>query len=179
MGGGALTTPFLILGLGLNPVLAIGTDLVFAAVTKIVGGIRHWRQDNVAPGLVLWMALGSLPATVVGAQILLSSSQNSQFVQVGLPKLLGVTLIGVALILLYRQFWGPAGQEAHDSNAPRVGTIVLIGVCGGLLVGMTSVGGGTVIMVLLIIFCTIPVQQMIGLDVMHGALLTTTARFSS
>ena len=68
MGGGALTTPFLILGLGLNPILAIGTDLVFAAVTKIVGGIRHWRQENVTLKLVFWMALGSLPATVVGAQ---------------------------------------------------------------------------------------------------------------
>ena len=175
MGGGALTTPFLILWLQMNPILAIGTDLLFAAITKIAGGYQHWREDNVALGPVLWMAAGSLPATFLAAQLVLANSQNQRIIESILPRALGATLIVVALLLLFRLIWRPKIHLTQSGRKPQPAGIIVIGICGGLLVGLTSVGGGTVIMALLVFFYALPVPQMVGLDVMHGALLTSVA----
>src|ERR1051325_3553454 len=94
MGGGSLMTPFLLIVMKLDPVLAVGTDLTFAAITKIAGGIQHRREKNVSFKRVFWMACGSLPASVLGSQFVLHQA-NQPLVQKGLPILLGVTLIVV------------------------------------------------------------------------------------
>ncbi len=70
MGGGSLMTPLLILVFGVKPVTAIGTDLAYAAVTKTVGGLKHFRQRTVELGLSTWMALGSVPAAIGGVYVL-------------------------------------------------------------------------------------------------------------
>jgi len=172
MGGGALMTPFLLIIMKLDPVLAVGTDLTFAAITKVVGSIQHRREKNVSFRRVFWMACGSLPASFLGAQFILNQKGNSTLTEKTLPTLLGITLIIVSLIILARVFRLLGPKEYVEIVWPEPWSLILIGVIGGLLVGMTSIGGGTVIMALLLIFFSIPLNLMVGIDVVHGALLT-------
>lgn len=172
MGGGALMTPFLLIVIKLDPVLAVGTDLTFAAITKIVGSIQHRREKNVSLRRVFWMACGSLPASFLGAQFILHQKANSTLTERTLPTILGITLIVVSLIILARVFRVLGPREYIEITWPAPWSLILIGVIGGLLVGMTSIGGGTVIMALLLIFFSIPLNLMVGIDVVHGALLT-------
>ena len=102
MGGGALMTPFLIIWLKMDPVLAVGTDLMFAAVTKIAGGIQHRRDDNVALKTVFWMAAGSLPAAFLTGRFVLGQQANRVFIDVVLPRTLGIVLIAVGTAVLSR-----------------------------------------------------------------------------
>lgn len=175
MGGGALTTPFLMIVMKLDPVLAVGTDLVFAFITKISGGIEHFREKNVEMKQVLYLALGSLPATVIGARIILSNQENKALIENIMPRVLGATLVLVGLLILGRvtRLLGP--KEHIEVRMPPPWALILVGAIGGFLVGMTSIGGGTVIMALLLIFFSIPLNLMVGLDVMHGALLAFVA----
>jgi len=146
MGGGAVMTPFLILVLKVDPILAVGTDLVFASITKIGGGLQHWRQKTVWLKPVLWMALGSLPASFIGARYLLTHVGDDSL---GWPK----SQLGAAV------------------RWPSAWALIVVGAIGGFLVGVTSIGGGTVIMALMVIFFVIPPDQLVGLDVSHGAML--------
>jgi uncharacterized membrane protein YfcA len=179
MGGGALMTPFLILVMRVNPVLAVGTDLVFAAVTKLMGGIRHHRENHISISRVLWMALGSIPASILGAQFILQQAENRILVEKTLPTMLGFVLIAVSLTLLARafRFLGPK-DEVVEIRWPAPWALISIGAIGGALVGMTSIGGGTVIMALLLVFFSIPLNFMVGLDVLHGALLAVVTSFN-
>lgn len=164
-------TPFLLIFMKLDPVLAVGTDLAFSAITKIVGGLQHRREQNVSIKRVFWMACGSLPASFLGAQFILHQINNQQLIKEFLPHFLGVTLIVVSLIILARIFRMLGPKEHVEIAWPAPWALVAIGAVGGLLVGMTSIGGGTVIMALMLIFFAIPLNLLVGLDVMHGAVL--------
>jgi len=171
MGGGALMTPFLILILKMNPVIAVGTDLAFAAITKITGGYQHWRQHTLRLKPVLWMALGSIPAFLFGSHYIISRVGNEYIVQHLLPLLLGGVLMVVGILVVARALGWLRNKENDPVVCPQPWSFILIGAIGGLLVGLTSVGGGTVIMALLMIFFTIRTDQLVALDVSHGALL--------
>lgn len=171
MGGGALMTPFLLIVLKMNPVAAVATDLMYASITKIVGGYQHYQHTDVELKKVAWMAAGSLPASFIGARIILSFNTDQHMIEHTLPMLLGVVLILVSLIIFARilRFVGPKGYvELHWPSPPL---LMLVGAFGGLLVGLTSIGGGTVIMALMLLFFSIPLNEMVGLDVLHGAVL--------
>jgi uncharacterized protein len=177
MGGGALMTPFLLIVMKLDPIVAIGTDLSFAALTKIVGGTQHYRHGNVSLKQVGWMVLGSLPASFASAQIVLR--MDPRIVQNSLPPILGLVLIIVGLIIMARAFNLLRPRSASLAIVwPHPLAMILVGATGGFLVGMTSIGGGTIIMALLIVFFTIPINFLVGLDVLHGALLATVAALS-
>ena len=171
MGGGALMTPFLLLVMKFDPVHAVGTDLTFAAITKIFGGIQHRREENVSFKRVFWLAVGSIPASFLGAQFILRNSGNHILIEQTLPNVLGSTLVIVGLIILARVFSLLRPKETIKIRWPEPWAMIAIGTLGGLLVGMTSIGGGTVIMALLLIFFSIPLNLMVGVDVVHGALL--------
>ena len=171
MGGGAIMTPFLILVMRLNPVLAVGTDLVFAAATKIFGGIQHWRESNVEFKQVLWLASGSLPAAYLTAWYAVNHMENAHFVEDIMPTILGITLILVGIIIGARAFKILAAKEITDLVWPKPISLILVGAIGGSLVGITSIGGGTVIMALFLIFFSVPLHYLVGMDVMHGAML--------
>ncbi|MCA9918796.1 MAG: sulfite exporter TauE/SafE family protein, partial [Anaerolineales bacterium] len=173
MGGGALMTPFLLLVMKLNPVAAIGTDLAFAAITKVVGGAQHYRHGNASLRQVAWMALGSLPASFFSAQLVLQLPTH--LVQDILPNILGGVLILIGLIIMSQAVGLLKPRESEQLVWPRPFAMIAIGAIGGFLVGLTSIGGGTVIMAMLIIFFTIPLNYLVGLDVLHGALLATVA----
>lgn len=171
MGGGAIMTPFLILIMKVEPVLAVGTDLVFAATTKWISGLQHRRRNNVGLRMVFWMALGSLPASFLMSSYLLGHTDENPALRQILPKVLGAILVVVSLYTLARALdWIP---EDKDVRWPPAWALTTIGATGGALVGLTSVGSGTIIMASLLIFFALPTSSLVGLDVMHGALLTT------
>ena len=178
MGGGALMTPFLLVVMKFDPILAVGTDLTFAAITKFVGGIGHHHESKISLKPVLWMAMGSIPASILGSQYVLRHADNRQLIEEFLPSLLGWTLVTVSIIIIARtfRFFGP--KKEREVRYPAPWALVVIGAIGGLLVGMTSIGGGTVIMALLLLFFSMPLNYMVGLDVMHGALLSIISALS-
>ncbi len=178
MGGGALMTPFLLVVLKFDPVLAVGTDLVFAAVTKIIGGLGHHHESKISLKPVFWMAAGSIPASLLGSQFILSQTDNRHLIDEFLPNLLGWTLIVVSIIIIARVFRFLGPKKESQVRYPAPWALILIGAVGGGLVGMTSIGGGTVIMALLLLFFSMPLNYMVGLDVMHGALLAVISAFS-
>lgn len=173
MGGGALMTPFLLIVMKLEPAIAIGTDLTFAAITKVVGGSQHYRHGNVALKQVAWMALGSVPAAFTSAQLVLRLDPH--IVKHILPPILGTVLILVGLAIMAQALNLLRPRLAPKLLWPHPLAMVLVGAVGGFLVGMTSIGGGTVIMAMLMLFFTIPVNYLVGLDVLHGALLANVA----
>ena len=178
MGGGALMTPFLIIFMKLEPVLAVGTDLAFAAITKITGGIKHRREKNVSLTRVAWIALGSIPASFLSAQFILQQTENRYLTETALPNILGATLIVVSLVIFARVFRVLGPKEPVEIEWPSPVILILIGAVGGALVGMTSIGGGTVIMALFLIFFSIPLNLLVGIDVVHGAVLAVLTAFS-
>ena len=178
MGGGALMTPFLITVMKYDPVLAVGTDLAFAAITKFVGGLEHHHESKISMKPVLWMATGSIPASILGSQFILSQTDNRQLIEEFLPNLLGWTLITVSIIIIARTFRFLGPKKESEVRYPSALALIGIGAVGGLLVGMTSIGGGTVIMALLLLFFSMPLNYMVGLDVMHGAVLAIISAFS-
>lgn len=171
MGGGALMTPFLLTAMNFNPVLAVGTDLVFAAITKVIGGLGHHHESKISVKPVLWMAVGSIPASLLGSQFVLRQQENHYLIDEFLPKLLGWTLVIVSGIILARVFRVLGPKKESQVRYPPPWALIVIGALGGALVGMTSIGGGTVIMAMLLLFFSMPLNYMVGLDVMHGALL--------
>lgn len=180
MGGGALMTPLLILFFGVSPTTAIGTDILYAAITKTVGGWRHLRLGTVNLGLVKWLAVGSVPAAVFGVQ-LVSELQK----RLGEDKLdslvyavLGGTLLMVGIITLLRAFiLAKTISERDDFVIERRHKVaaVIIGATTGFVIGVTSAGSGTVIAVLLIAVYRLTPKHVVGTDVFHAAIVLWAA----
>lgn len=174
MGGAALMTPFLILVLGTTPVVAVGTDLVYGAITKIVGAFMHWRNGTVDLRLVRRLALGSVPGGLlaVGAiHLLPESGLNSD---AAVRRALGVLLVLVAVTLLSRAFGmhPPALPERWRTWLRGPGTVVA-GFVIGALVGFTSVGSGSLLIAFLVAVYALTPAQIVGTDVFHAAILVT------
>lgn len=164
-------TPFLILVLKLSPVYAVGTDLMFAAITKITGGAQHIRQNTSSLKSVTWLAIGSLPASFIAARVVLRNVTNTHFVDDILPDILGAVLLVVGILIFVRLTKIFNRSEDIPVKWPSAIALISIGAFGGFLVGLTSIGGGTVIMALLVLFFVIPPEHLVGLDVTHGAVL--------
>jgi uncharacterized membrane protein YfcA len=180
MGGGSLMTPLLILIFGIQPTTAIGTDIFYSAVTKTVGGWRHFRMKTVNMELVRWLATGSVPAAVAGVA-LVSYVQD----QVGEDRLnelvyavLGGTLLMVGVITLTRALILRNLIDERDrfdvERRHKVAAIV-IGATTGFVIGVTSAGSGTVIAILLIAVYRLAPKKVVGTDVFHAAVLLWAA----
>jgi uncharacterized membrane protein YfcA len=180
MGGGTLMTPLLILFHGTPPVTAIGTDIFYAAVTKTVGGWRHWKMKTVNMGLVFWLALGSVPASVTGVWVisLLQSKISEETLDSIIYALLGGTLLMVGIITLARALiLTNLIDERDDFEIKRRHKIaaVTIGATTGFIIGITSAGSGTVIAILLIAVFRLSPKRVVGTDVFHAAVLLWAA----
>jgi uncharacterized membrane protein YfcA len=181
IGGGSLMTPLLILVLGTAPTTAIGTDLAYAAVTKTVGGWRHWRRGSVDMPVALWLAVGSIPGALGGVQVLrvledkLGGDQFDTFVLV----LVGAALLVTGLAVLARALFLTV-DEHHSVEFDRRRKIaaVLIGVSVGFVLGLTSAGSGALIAVGLILVFRLKPLRVVGTDVFHAALLLWVAAFA-
>ena len=180
MGGGSLMTPLLIFIFGISPTTAIGTDIFYSAVTKTVGGWRHFKMKTVNMELVKWLAIGSVPAAVTGVAII-SILQD----QVGEDRLdelvyavLGGTLLMVGAITLARALILRKLVDERDrfevEKRHKVAAIV-IGATTGFVIGVTSAGSGTVIAILLIAVYRLAPKKVVGTDIFHAAILLWAA----
>jgi len=180
MGGGALMTPLLILFFGVSPTTAIGTDILYAAITKTVGAQRHYKLGTVNLGLVFWLAIGSVPAAILGVQLV--SVLQDHLGEAKLDSLvyavLGGTLLMVGIITLGRALILAKSINERDDFKIELRhkvAAVTIGVTTGFVIGVTSAGSGTVIAVLLIAVYRLTPKHVVGTDVFHAAIILWAA----
>ncbi len=178
-GGGALMTPMLILLFGVTPSAAISSDLVAAVVMRPIGAAVHWRAGTVNRKLVLLMASGSVPAAIAGAY-LLHLMGNSSSAQDHVETILGAALLvgAGAMVLRYvlDRRRGLDRTAEIQQITPRPLPTLLIGIFGGLIVGMTSVGSGSLMIVLLLfLYPMISAKQLVGTDLTQAVPLTMAA----
>ena len=180
MGGGALMTPLLILLFGVSPTTAIGTDILYAAITKTVGGWRHFRMKTVNMDLVKWLALGSVPAAIFGVELvsLLQDRLGEEKLDSLVYAVLGGTLLMVGVITLFRALILARTISERDDFEMKTRhkvAAVTIGATTGFVIGVTSAGSGTVIAVLLIAVFRLTPKRVVGTDVFHAAIVLWAA----
>jgi len=177
MGGGALMTPALIL-LGLaRPVIAVGTDLIWGALTKAVGGFVHCRQKTVDFTIVKRLAVGSIPGALAGLALLVQLHKYGvEAMDRVILRLLAIALMCVALSLFVRAMRGRNSRidsssegitnDAHPWLTPVLGAVV------GFLVSLTSVGSGSLIVAcLVVLYPSSPMRRIVGSDILHALIL--------
>jgi uncharacterized membrane protein YfcA len=184
MGGGALMTPLLVLVFKVQPLAAISSDLVAAVIMKPVGGGVHLRRGSVNFALVRWLTVGSVPAAFAGVLVLRHLGDGA-VVQARITQALGVALLlaassiaAKALLQTRRAALGMAGGESAAARPFRLRPLptVLIGVVGGLVVGMTSVGSGSLmIMLLLVLYPMLRSSELVGTDLVQAIPLIASA----
>ena len=179
MGGGVLMTPLLMLGLGMPATAAIGTDLAYSSLTKLAGAWQHWRQGTVDAQVVRAMAIGSLPATLVAVAIVFAlHSIDVAVLNTMLERFIGVMLV-VAASLMLNKLWRSARGTADPIVRPQgtypVRRLIAIGALGGFLVGLTSIGSGSLIIALMVLTISLAPEKLVGTDVAHAFLLVSVA----
>jgi uncharacterized protein len=178
-GGGALMTPMLILLFSVKPSAAISSDLVAAVVMRPVGASVHLRKGTVNRRLVGWMVLGSVPMAFLGAY-LLHLLGGAKSAQLNIEKALGAALLlgAAAMVLRYvldRRTGESRTGAVHGITAHPARTVA-IGMIGGVIVGMTSVGSGSLMIILLLfLYPTIGANQLVGTDLTQAVPLTAAA----
>ena len=167
MGGGALMAPVLIL-LGVRPLAVVGSDLAYSAVMKLFGAAQHARFGTVEWPTVRRLALGSVPGALIGVALLRQLPEGQ--VDVFVTQALGLALVVVAGTMLL----GAAFPHRRPVALPPWG-LPLAGLVVGVLVGVTSVGSGTLIVALLALTTTLPARAIVGTDIVHALLLVAAA----
>lgn len=179
IGGGSLMTPLLILVFGIKPVTAIGTDLAYGAVTKTLGGWRHWRQATVDLSVSTWMALGSVPAAVLGVVALkaFQRGDKASFDDIVLIAV-GAALLLCGIAMLARRLLSSSIDEEREqaelTQANRLAAVGF-GLAIGFVLGVTSAGSGSLITVALILVFRLTPRRVVGTDVFHAAILLWAA----
>src|SRR3954469_7651590 len=180
VGGGSLMTPVLILVFGFKPVTAVGTDIAYGAITKTVGGWRHFRQHTVNQSLSTWMAFGSVPAAGLGVygRDALERPPGEAFdntvLTVVAAALMFTGLMVLARALFLQKLIAREREVLELERRHKVGA-VLLGVSVGFVLGVTSAGGGSLIAVGLIMLFRLAPRQVVGTDVFHAAILLWAA----
>ncbi|MDQ6724767.1 MAG: sulfite exporter TauE/SafE family protein [Actinomycetota bacterium] len=175
MGGGALMTPLLVLAFHVQPLAAVSSDLVAAVVMKPVGGSVHLKRGTVNLGLVKWLALGSVPSAFLGV-LILRSLGSGDVIQGRIKTLLGVALLVAAGAMVAKASFDRGREPATEPVRVRPLATVAIGVAGGLIVGMTSVGSGSLMIVLLLVlYPQLTARQLVGTDLVQAIPLVISA----
>ncbi len=179
MGGGSLMTPMLILVFGFKPTVAIGTDILHGAIFKSFGAARHRQLGHVHARLVMWMLIGSAPASLVGVALssYLSRTYGDGYESVA-QQILGVTLVIGGIGFFVKAFVRPHGNDAPFILARRDRVIaLLLGIFGGFIVGLTSVGSGTFFGLVMMFAFPLTAAKIVGTDLFQAALLLWVAGF--
>jgi uncharacterized membrane protein YfcA len=184
MGGGALMTPILIIVFRVQPLTAIGSDLVASLFMKPIGGAVHWRHRTVEFGIVKWLLLSSVPFAFLGV-IATRLVGSGPLMQSRVQTALGFALLlATAAILFKTVFDARRGQNSRTASTvdlpvkPRPMPTILVGAIGGLIVGMTSVGSGSLIIVMLmLIYPRLTSRRLVGTDLVQAVPLVGSAAF--
>ena len=187
MGGGALMTPVLVLFFDVLPLTAVSSDLVASAVMKPVGSVVHLRRGTVHLGLVKWLCAGSVPAAFAGVLVARTLGRGEQ-VQAVIRSALAIALLFSAGGLMVRAYIRLAEHaRVRDGRAaplpqgrPRVDVrpfpVVVVGILGGLVVGMTSVGSGSLIIIaLMALYPRLTASELVGTDLVQAVPLVASA----
>ena len=175
MGGGALMTPMLVLLFGVTPSAAIASDLMAALFMKPAGVAIHWRRKTVNQDVVKFLCFGSVPAAFLGTYVMHLLGQSA-LAEHRLQILLGSALIIGALAIFYRSVFIESPPSGIDHAPVRRLPTVFIGAVGGFMVGLTSVGAGSLILVLLVmVYPTLSNNQLVGTDLAQSLPLTLSA----
>jgi uncharacterized protein len=183
VGGGSLMTPFLVAGLGVPPATAVGTDMVFATLTKLTGSVQHYRQRSVNLEVALFLGFGSIPAGLLGVATLewIEGAFDPETVKSIMINVIACTLVLVGASLIYRNYFMPNRDESPKphvwdgkgrmSTRRRAYTVVF-GALGGYLVGLTSIGSGSVMAVILLLLYPLAPAVVVGTDIAHATVLS-------
>ena len=176
IGGGSLMTPLLLIVIGTRPVVAIGTDIAYGALTKTVGGWQHFRSGTVDLGTATWLGFGSVPGSLAGVVLVESlPSPPDTALLWGVAGALTFT----SLVTLGRALFVPKVQERERLSVPLTARnkwmAVLLGLVLGFVLGVTSVGSGALIGLALILFFRLTPHRVVGTDVLHAAVLLWAA----
>ena len=186
VGGGSLMTPILLM-MRVEPHIAIGTDLLYAAISKFCGSLVHARKLNIVWPIVLWLAVGSIPASLLTTWSLDHFGGGAKEYKKMLTMVLGGMLILTGASIVFRQqieqFFNkrraPVVQDQDEHQAVVIRNkyrMILMGILLGVLVTLSSVGAGAFgIMALVLLFPNLPMIRIIGSDVAHAVLLTLVA----
>lgn len=181
LGGGSLMTPLLMLFFGISPATAVGTDLLYASITKAGGVWVHGRRGNINWRIVGWMALGSIPAAVVTTWALAVFRLRDEHLSTLISSVLGFALILTAVAILFRErVWRVSRErEVKGHNlSPRALALATMatGLVLGVLVTISSVGAGAIGMVALLwLYPRVPSVKLVGVDIAHAVPLTAVA----
>ena len=175
LGGGVLLLPTLIFGLRVPAIIAVGSDALFNFLTKIPAGILHLRKGTVRRKVVLAMAVGSMPGALLGVSFLqhlrtVYGTGVNDFIK----SAVGLLLVCIPTLLMFQG----RIEEHLAKRQPTLKSFVgmsFIGLAGGILVGMTSVGSGSIIMMMLLLFYSFAPKVMVGTDIVHAVILTGVA----
>jgi uncharacterized membrane protein YfcA len=177
MGGGALMTPILVLLFKIEPLAAVSSDIVASMIMKPIGGGVHFKRGSVNKELVKWLVMGSIPSAFLGV-VLLKYLGTGVGLQNIVKSALGVALLVVAFGLVVRPLL-TRSRKPGDSMVPiqvkKVPTL-LIGIAGGLIVGLTSVGSGSLmIIMLLMLYPSFKLSELVGTDLVQAVPLVASA----
>jgi uncharacterized protein len=172
MGGGSLMTPLLILLFGIKPVVAVGTDLAYAAVTKTVGGIRHFHKGTVQLDIAAWLAVGSIPGALAGVALLELLDLEDDLI---LAIAIGLVVTGALILARALVLTGEGEREEIALDRRHKAFAAVLGLSVGTLLGVTSAGSGTLIAIGLILGFRLTPRRVVGTDVAHAAVLLWAA----
>lgn len=180
VGGGSLMTPLLIFLFHVKPALAVGTDLLFAAITKSVGIVKHQRHGNIDWRITGLLAIGSLPTALATLWWLRTTNLNKDLIDVYMKQALGIMLVLTATAILLTQLLRKKRVQHHEHaiHSDKVSTkrkvlTVILGAVLGFLVTFSSVGAGAVGMVALYaLYSKSPAVRLVGSDIAHAVPLT-------
>ena len=187
MGGGALMTPVLVLFFNIPPLTAVSSDLVAAAVMKPVGSFVHLRRGTVNLNLVAWLMVGSVPTAFAGVLLMRRLGRGEQLqhmVQLALGTALLLAAIGLAIRAYMRLLERAARRDGTADPLPsgppqvepRIIRTIAIGAIGGFVVGMTSVGSGSLIIIaLMVLYPTLKASSLVGTDLVQAVPLVMSA----
>ena len=177
VGGGVLLLPVLIFGLRVPPLIAVGSDAMFNFFTKIPASLMHLKKGTVRRKVVIALAVGSIPGSISGVKLLMYIRHlYGDGVNDFIKTTVGVLLLVIPTLMLFQ-------RQIEDRVTHRPPTLkgfagmAVIGLIAGFLVGMTSVGSGSIIMMLLLLFYSFPPKVNVGTDIVHAVILTGVTSF--
>lgn len=175
LGGGVLLLPLLIFVLKVPPIVAVGSDALFNFLTKIPTSVLHIRKGTVRKRIVMCLACGSIPGSIAGVSLLghLRTVYGTG-VNTFITTAIGILLICIPVFLLFQNRIEDQLVRRPPTKKSFLG-VAAIGLLAGFLVGMTSVGSGSIIMMLLLLFYSFQPKVMVGTDIAHAVVLTGVA----